>query len=214
MSPEAKNIFTSSSDPMESAHGLSLELEQRLDTHIRSNTALERRMETMELQMRQVQRELETAAITRLPEHVSRLPTFQLKPREFEDILEQSGPYRRNADREEMMSFSTSVPRASILSQFTDISMADVSILSFIALPLYASELNHSEWYTHTHNQPSIAEVANTSVASTVELPPMNTYIAGSGLESQPVSMGIEPIESNASDEPERAGQCRSLYHM
>ena len=65
----------------------------------------------------------------------------------FEDDLETSRVYkgtdRNTCDR----SFTTSVARTHAWSAFTELSMADISVISVIALPIYAQDISNPEHY-------------------------------------------------------------------
>lgn len=66
---------------------------------------------------------------------------------DFQSDLEASRPYRR-ANRDSMdFSFRSSIARSHMWSIFSDLSLGDISNLSFIALPLYADEITNSCHY-------------------------------------------------------------------
>ena len=65
----------------------------------------------------------------------------------FESILEQSWVYRRNERNECDCSFVSSVQRSHAWSVFSGYSLADISILSVIAMPLTLRELANARYY-------------------------------------------------------------------
>lgn len=67
--------------------------------------------------------------------------------REFEQSLLASWVYRRNQHRDEDMSLRGSVCRMSCWSALSDLSMADISVLSVLALPISIDELHNGSWY-------------------------------------------------------------------
>lgn len=67
--------------------------------------------------------------------------------REFEELLSKSWVYRRNVNREENMSFRSSVLRVSAWSALSDMSLANLSIIAVMALPVQIQELAHGHWY-------------------------------------------------------------------
>lgn len=68
--------------------------------------------------------------------------------RDFETLLEDSSVYRRNVHRDENTSFRSSVLRPSAWSGLSGLSLADVSVLSVIALPIRSEELPSDSWFT------------------------------------------------------------------
>lgn len=67
---------------------------------------------------------------------------FNLQLRAFEQILLASRVYQRVEDRSEIMSFSSSIPRYSVLSYLSKCSLGNISILSVVALPVCIPELS------------------------------------------------------------------------
>ncbi|KAK1751187.1 hypothetical protein QBC47DRAFT_392406 [Echria macrotheca] len=66
----------------------------------------------------------------------------------FERILEQSNVYRRTANQIECdKSFSTTIPRSNALSVFCGCSLADISVMSVIAMPLTVADVSNSKYY-------------------------------------------------------------------
>lgn len=72
---------------------------------------------------------------------------ISLHAQEFEKVLQRSWVYRRNAKRDETMSFRSSVVREHAWSEMSKLTLANVSIISVIALPIKLSELVDSSWY-------------------------------------------------------------------
>lgn len=66
----------------------------------------------------------------------------------FEQLLASSWVYRRNEHRDEDMSFRSSVLRPSASSVLSELSLANISIVSVIALPVEIHELFNSHWYS------------------------------------------------------------------
>ena len=66
----------------------------------------------------------------------------------FENILEASRVYRKAHPNECDMSFRSSIARSRAWSSLSDLSLAQISIISVIALPVYPSDISNSEWYT------------------------------------------------------------------
>ena len=65
----------------------------------------------------------------------------------FESILEASRVYRKAHPNECDMSFRSSIARSRAWSSLSDLSLAQISIISVIALPVYPSDISNSEWY-------------------------------------------------------------------
>jgi len=72
---------------------------------------------------------------------------------EFEQTLYASWVYRRNQNRRESMSIRSSVIRESAWSALSELSLAQISIISVIALPVQRSELFNAQWYALNENQ-------------------------------------------------------------
>lgn len=77
-----------------------------------------------------------------------RLESTQGPLRDFEESLLSSWVYRRGQNREEDMSFDTLTYRTGAGSILSQITLADISIISVVALPLCISELNNGAHYT------------------------------------------------------------------
>lgn len=65
----------------------------------------------------------------------------------FRTELDNSRVYRRANRAESLFSFSTSVVHSTAWSVFSGLSLADVSVISVIALPLYAPDIQNSQHY-------------------------------------------------------------------
>jgi hypothetical protein len=87
-----------------------------------------------------------------------------LPVREFEALLNSSWVYRRNEHRDETMSFRSSVIRMSAWSALSDLSLANISIIAVMALPVQLQELTNGHWYTQ-------ATISNASQPPKVEVP-------------------------------------------
>jgi hypothetical protein len=66
----------------------------------------------------------------------------------FESILHTSRVYRRALCNSSMTSLPDSVARTASWSVLSGLSLADVSNISVLALPIYASEISNSHWYS------------------------------------------------------------------
>jgi hypothetical protein len=65
----------------------------------------------------------------------------------FEDELRASRVYRRTQPYSSDASFTTSSVRTHAWSIFSGFSLADISAVSAIALPLYSHEISNNQWY-------------------------------------------------------------------
>lgn len=75
-------------------------------------------------------------------------PHIGVSTRDFEESLMLSWVYRRTQHREDDVSMRSSVCRQSAWSALSDLSLADLSVLSVIALPIAVEELYSSQWYS------------------------------------------------------------------
>ncbi|KAK8114915.1 rho GTPase activator Rga- variant, partial [Apiospora kogelbergensis] len=66
----------------------------------------------------------------------------------FETVLEQSWVYQRNTNRNCDCSFVSSVQRSHAWSVFSEYSLADISVLSVIAMPITAIDVSNGIYYT------------------------------------------------------------------
>jgi hypothetical protein len=66
----------------------------------------------------------------------------------FEDDLKASRVYSRTRIYEEDVSFTSSAVRTHAWSVFSGLSLAEISNISAIALPLYPNDVSNSNWYT------------------------------------------------------------------
>ncbi|KAK3290986.1 uncharacterized protein B0H64DRAFT_411088 [Chaetomium fimeti] len=81
---------------------------------------------------------------------------------EFEVDLKTSGPYRR-ARRDTMdFSFCSSVARSHAWSVFSGLSLGDISVMSVVALPVYADEITNSRHYEFGGQRFSLQPLAET----------------------------------------------------
>jgi hypothetical protein len=71
--------------------------------------------------------------------------TIQLS---FEDDLKTSRVYSRTQVYESDVSYTSSAVRTHAWSIFSGLSLAEVSIISAIALPIYSHEISNSQWYS------------------------------------------------------------------
>jgi len=89
----------------------------------------------------------------------------------FEIDLEASRPYRR-ALRDTMdFSFRSSVARSNAWSVFSGLSLSDVSIMSVIALPIYADEIGNSHHYDFGSRQPALSPSSAPVISDSGALP-------------------------------------------
>ena len=65
----------------------------------------------------------------------------------FEELLNSSWVYRRNKNREEDMSMRSSVLRLSAWSVLSDMSLANISVIAVMSLPVQLQELCNGGWY-------------------------------------------------------------------
>jgi hypothetical protein len=65
----------------------------------------------------------------------------------FENELENSRVYNRTQIYNSDISFRTSAVRTHAWSVFSGVSLAEISIISAIALPLYSNDISNSKWY-------------------------------------------------------------------
>jgi hypothetical protein len=65
----------------------------------------------------------------------------------FENDLETSRVYKRTQHYSSDVSFTSSAVRTHAWSIFSGLSLADVSVISAIALPLYSCDISNSQWY-------------------------------------------------------------------
>ena len=71
----------------------------------------------------------------------------------FEGILEATRVYKRSQAKDCDVSFRSSLARSRAVSQLSGLSLADVSIISVFALPVYAKELSGDYWHTESSSQ-------------------------------------------------------------
>jgi hypothetical protein len=112
-------------------------LHQRLS----QNNDLERRMDTVEARINELQQERASISLYAEVQDTSEPSAFRPAQHEFEKDLNASWVYRRTAHRCETMSFTTSLARESMWSALSRCSLGDVSILSVVALPISRFEL-------------------------------------------------------------------------
>lgn len=108
---------------------------------------LARRLEYIETQICELQAQSEStrhSARASLQE-LSSFDAFNARFRAFEQTLATSRVYKRVEHRSEVMSFSTSIPRHSVLSSLTKCSLGDVSVLSVVALPVCIPKLSPNQ---------------------------------------------------------------------
>jgi Leucine-rich repeat (LRR) protein len=142
----------SHSSSNEEAHDTSFTLQDKVDILLADNNELKQRMESFEHELTMLARNTRPTLDINRPgrEHAHALrgaSRLSLSSQEFEDLLQQSWVYRRNEHREETMSFNSSVIRDYAWSELSKLTLAHLSIISVIALPVKASELADSSWY-------------------------------------------------------------------
>lgn len=76
----------------------------------------------------------------------------------FQVYLGTSRVYRRTENYESDVSFTSSALRTHAWSVFSGLSLAEVSVISAIALPLYLDEIYNQEWYTLKETEQNIPE--------------------------------------------------------
>ncbi|KAK0634190.1 hypothetical protein B0T14DRAFT_87230 [Immersiella caudata] len=84
---------------------------------------------------------------------------------EFEDEINESGPYRR-VQRDTMdFSFRSSIARSHAWSIFSGLSLSNISVMAVIALPIYADEITNSRHYQFGGQRLSMLPFADTSTS-------------------------------------------------
>lgn len=74
------------------------------------------------------------------------MTAFQL---EFEEEFNSSRPYRRTQRNSADISFTSSAARKTAWSIFSGLSLADISVISVFALPLYPHEISNGQRYSY-----------------------------------------------------------------
>lgn len=69
-------------------------------------------------------------------------------PTSFENVLEATRVYKRAIGNECDISLRTSYLQSRAWSQLSDLSLAQISNISVVALPLYQSDISNGQWYT------------------------------------------------------------------
>lgn len=122
---------------------MEVKLDRLVGERMSQDKEIEERMQAVERKLLQLQHT--TKSSESFPAQVARsLKSFVLQPREFEKTLIASRVYRRVEHRSEIMSFTSSVARASALSALSKFSLGNISVLSVVALPVCMSELSQS----------------------------------------------------------------------
>lgn len=104
----------------------------------------------------------------------------------FEEDLEASRVYTRTQLYKEDVSFTTSAVRTHAWSVFSGLSLAEVSVISVIALPIYADDISNSRWYTFGEAWINgLEEVAPDKV-----VPPLHTAVTKSSGPRHPLDHG------------------------
>lgn len=124
----------------------------------------------------------------------------------FESILEASRVYRKAEPNEcDMCSLKGSVARSHAWSSLSDLSLAQISVISVIALPLYPSGISNSEWYTFgditevdipSSDQPKPDTTPGHSVTTSEE----SSTLAGPPDKSEPDTSALGKIETGTGD--------------
>ena len=95
-------------------------------------------------------------------------PCDSIALHDFEQHLMSSWVYKRSEHREEDMSFRSSVVRLSAWSVLSELSLANISMLSVICLPIQLQELSNGEWY---------ARVISEAGAQTIDAPAASVVV-------------------------------------
>ncbi|KXT02540.1 hypothetical protein AC579_422 [Pseudocercospora musae] len=124
---------------------------------LRENADLKRRMDAFQNQLEQMTKQLSSSAASIRPDSgsssTSSLATdtddesMHSAASSFEETLNSSWVYRRNEHRSEVMSIDTSLQRDYAWSEMSELTLANKSALSVLALPITISELAHGECY-------------------------------------------------------------------
>jgi hypothetical protein len=99
----------------------------------------------------------------------------------FEIDLGTSRVYRRTQLYQSDMSFTSSAVRTHVWSIFSGLSLADVSKISAIALPVYSDDISNNEWSKFVFSDTACPSNTDTLTSSSVPVrPPSNCPKLGS----------------------------------
>ena len=114
---------------------------------------------------------------TKLHDTSSPVPALHRFQFDFEPILEASWVYRRSSTNESDASFKSSVMRSHAWSSLSELSLAQISLVSVIALPIQPKELSGNYWSTDVDG---LGVKAYTSTPSSPDkpLPPADRSVA------------------------------------
>ena len=84
----------------------------------------------------------------------------------FEKILEESWVYRRNERNDCDCSMASTARRSHSWSIFSGLSLADISILSVIALPINALDISNGKYYDFGPPKPLVLSISPNGIAS------------------------------------------------
>ncbi len=119
---------------------------------------------------------------------------------DFENDLETSRPYRR-AQRETMdFSFRSSIAHTNAWSQFSGLSLSNVSIISAIALPLYLDEIENVQHYDSRQEQPVQATVSVPPRARPLYQSCLDMMVQLSQIDGFPPTFDLQITESEEED--------------
>ncbi|KAF2801315.1 uncharacterized protein BDZ99DRAFT_483808 [Mytilinidion resinicola] len=111
----------------------------------------------------------------------------------FESDLETSRVYRNAQSSHCDASFASSVARTNAWSIFSGLSLADVSVISVIALPVYSVDIENRQWYTFGDVDKVSDSLA--PVAVTMPLEKLLQAAATSDKEKSEVDLDQRPLE-------------------
>ncbi|KAF7191165.1 hypothetical protein HII31_07525 [Pseudocercospora fuligena] len=125
---------------------------------LRENADLKRRMDAFQSQLDQMSKQITSSAASICLDSGSSSSSslagdtddesVHSAASSFEETLNSSWVYRRNEHRSEVMSIDTSLQRDYAWSEMSELTLANKSALSVLALPIDISELAHGDWYS------------------------------------------------------------------
>lgn len=149
----------SSSASDNDAHVESASLTQHFKQKLIENKDLEQRVNLIEEQLQRgtprLRRSLSGHSQNNSGSHLtvcmSRNGVLDIHPlhRDFEGILHASWVYHRTHNRRDSISIRSSIMRQSTWSALSELSMAQISIVSVISLPTVQSKLFNAQWRAH-----------------------------------------------------------------
>jgi hypothetical protein len=136
----------------------------------------------------------------------------------FENDLKLSRVYSRTQLYESDVSFTTSVVRTHAWSIYSGLSLAEASVISAIALPLYSHDISNSQWYkfeeaSRTDPQQTIPIKSTPSTFSTTQTTVSKSASAVSKIRDYASEMRRYPRRKSAPSERKEVSKMR-LYKL